>query len=204
MGLLNFLTGMKKILSYEILFDQNNKVTVNTTKEVSTVLTPEYIRLWAFYQAKIIYNLGYPNNLSAILALESLAKIVKKDIDSNTNCFKRAGFDDIIQLIQYSDDISSPITKFNGEFFAKGSVNRSIKTHFPMQGTEQDVVYSGIALMQYCININEDDKYALGILTKTARNLFALYEAGMGGGISDIVQIPQTAYLEAIGTLPEE
>ena len=86
----------------------------------------------------------------------------------------------------------------------KGSVNRSIKTHFPMQSTEQEVVYSGIALMQYCININKDDKYTLNILTKTARNFLTLYEAGMGNGISAIVQIPQAAYLNAIGALPEE
>lgn len=200
MRLLNFLTG-KKILSYKILFDYNNKVAVNIKKEVSTVPTPEYIRLWAFYQAKIIYNLGYPNNLSATMSLGSLSKIIEKDIDSNTDCFKRANLDDVVQ---YSDRFISPITKFDGEFFAKGSVNRSINTHFPMQSTEQEVVYSGIALMQYCININKIDKYALDVLTNTARNFLSLYEAGMGSGVSDIAQIPQTAYLEAIGTLQEE
>jgi len=200
MGLLNFLTD-KKILSYKIFFDQNNKVAVNIKKEVSTVPTPEYIRLWAFYQAKIIYNLCYPNNLSATMSLGSLSKIIEKDIDSNTDCFKRANLDDVVQ---YSDRFISPITKFDGEFFAKDSVNRSLKTHFSMQSSEQEVVYSGIALMQYCININKNDKYALDVLTKTARNFLALYEAGMGSGISDIAQIPQTAYLEAIGALPEE
>ncbi len=200
MGLLNFLTG-KKILSYKIFFDQNNKVAVNIKKEVSTVPTPEYIRLWAFYQAKIIYNLGYPNNLSATMSLGSLSKIVEMDIDSNTDCFKRANLDDVVQ---YSDKFISPITKYDGEFFAKGSVNRSIKTYFPMQSTEQEVVYSGIAIMQYCININKDDKYVLDVLTKTARNFLVLYKAGMESGISAIAQIPQAAYLNAIGTLPEE
>jgi len=200
MGFLNIFTGTK-ILSYKIFFDQNNKVAVNIKKEALTVPTPEYIRLWAFYQAKIIYNLGYPNNLSATMSLGSLLKIIEKDINSNTDCFKRANLDDVVQ---YSDRYISPITKFDGEFFAKGSVNRSINTHFPMQSTEQEVVYSGIALMQYCININKNDKYALDILMKTARNFLALYEAGMGSGISDIAQIPQTAYLEAIGALPEE
>ena len=199
MGLLNFLNG-KKILSYNILFDYNNKVAVNIKKEVSTVPTPEYIRLWAFYQAKIIYNLGYPNNLSATMSLVSLSKIIEKDIYSNTDCFKRANLDDVVQ---YSDRYISPIIKFDGEFLAKGSVNRSINTHFPMQSTEQEVVYSGIALMQYCININKIDKYALDVLTNTARNFLALYEAGMGSGVSDIAQIPQTAYLEAIGALSE-
>ena len=66
------------------------------------------------------------------------------------------------------------------------------------------IVYSGIAIMQYCININKDDKYALDVLTKTARNFLALYKAGMGSGISAIAQIPQAAYLNAIGALSEE
>ena len=201
MGLLNFLTG-KKILSYKIIFDQNNKVAVNIKKEVPTVPTPEYIRLWAFYQAKIIYNLGYPNNLSANMSLESLFKIVEEDIDSNTDCFKRANLDDVVQ---YSDRFISLITKYDGEFFAKGSVNRSINTHFPMQSSEQEVVYSGIALMQYCINMNKNDKNVLDVITKTARNLYLMfYEAGIGSGISNIDQISQTAYLDAIGALPEE
>ena len=200
MGLLDFLNG-KKILSYKIFFDQDNKVAVNIKKEVSTVPTTEYIGLWAFYQAKIIYNLGYPNNMSAIMSLGSLSKIIEKEIDSNTDCFKRANLDDVVQ---YSDRFISPITKFDGEFFAKDSVNRLIKTHFPMQSSEQEVVYSGIALMQYCININKKDKYALDVFTKTARNFLELYKFGMGSGISDIARIPQTAYLEAIGALPEE
>jgi len=201
MGLFNFFTG-KKILSYKILFDYNNKVAVNTKKEVSTVPTPEYIRLWAFYQAKIIYNLGYPNNLSATMSLESLFKIVEEDIDSNTDCFKRANLDD---LMQFSNRFISPTTQFDGEFFAKDSINRSIKTRFPMQSSEQKVVYSGIALMQYCINMNKNDKNVLDVITKTARNLFLLfYEVGMGSEIFDIVKIPQTAYLEAIGALSEE
>jgi len=58
--------------------------------------------------------------------------------------------------------------------------------------------------MQYCINANKDNKESLDILTKTARNFLALYKAGMGSGISAIAQIPQAAYLEAIGALPEE
>lgn len=201
MGLFNIFTG-KKILSYKIFFDQDNKVAVNIKKEVPTVPMSEYIRLWAFYQTKIIYNLGYPNNLSANMSLESLFKIVEEDIDSNTDCFERANLDDVMQ---FSDRFISPNTQFDGEFFAKDSINRSIKTHFSMQSSEQEVVYSGIALMQYCININKNDKSVLDVITKTARNLYLMfYEAGMGSGISNIDQISQTAYLEAIGELSEE
>jgi len=201
MGLLDIFS-YKKILSYKIIFDQNNKVAVNIKKEVPTVPMPEYIRLWAFYQAKIIYNLGYPNNLSANMSLESLFKIVEEDIDSNTDCFGRANLDDVMQ---FSDRFISPNTQFDGEFFAKGSINRSIKTRFSMQSSEQEVVYSGIALMQYCINMNKNDKSILDVITKTARNLYLMfYEAGMGSGISNIDQISQTAYLDAIGALPEE
>ena len=201
MGLFNIFTS-KKILSYKIFFDQDNKVAVNIKKEASTVPTPEYIRLWAFYQAKIIYNLGYPNNISAMEPLVLLSKIVEKKITSKTDCFKRASLDDVVQ---YSDGYISPtLAKIDGEFFAKGSVNRFIKTHFPMQISENEVVYSGIALMQYCINMNKNDKYALDVFTNTVRNFLELYKFGMGNGISDIVKIPQTAYLEAIGALSEE
>ena len=201
MGLLSFLAGMKKIVSYEVLFYHDNKVMVNSTKEVPTIHTSEYIRLWAFYQTKIIYNFGYPNNLSTSMAFLSLYKIIEKDISPNTDCFKRANLDDVIQ---YSKSNSSVITKFNGEFFAKGSIKRSIMTHFPPKGTEQEAVYSAIALMQYCINANKDNKESLDILTKTIRNFLALFKMGAGNKISGITLIPQAAFLEAIGLSPPE
>ncbi len=161
--------------------------------------------MWAFYQAKIIYNLGYPKSDSAFIALRYLTEIVKKDIDSKTNCFRMAGL--LVQDIHYTDIISSPIIKFSGEFYTKGSFYRNLQTHFPIKPVtpeyERKMVYSGVAFLQYCINIIKGDKEALDILTKIIRNILELYETGMGFGVSSIYFIPQTSYFEATGEWPE-
>lgn len=68
-----------------------------------------------------------------------------------------------------------------------------------MRGTEQQVVYSALALMQYAISMTSEDKECLDVFTKTARNMIELYEFGMGVGIASIVQVPTLAYMQAIG-----
>ncbi len=196
MGFLETLSGRKKVLSFEIIFDENYKVGVNVNKNVSMIQNPDYIRLWACYEAKIIYSLGYPKNLSANMAVGSLANIVEIDINENTNCFQKANLDDVIQ---YAPNISKGNVTFTGEFYAKGSLGRTIKTWLPSRGTEQQIVYSALALMQYAISLTREDKECLDVFTKTARNMIELYESGMGVGIASVVQVPTRAYMQAIG-----
>ncbi len=196
MGFLEALIGRKKVLSFEIIFNDNNKVGVNVNKNVSIIPTPDYIRLWTYYEAKMIYNLGYPNNVSANMAIGALTKIVESDINKDTNCFQKANLDDVIQ---YTTSVTQGNIKFAGEFYAKGSIERTIKTWLPPHGTEQQAVYSALALMQYAISMTRDDKECIEVFTKTARNMIKLYESGMGVGIASIAQVPTLAYMQAIG-----
>jgi hypothetical protein len=196
MGILENLLGRTKILRYQVAFGSNKTVGVNIEPCVPEILGPEYIHLWASYEAKIIFNLGFPNNLSAMMALGTISKVAEKKIGADTDCFERA---DLTDVIRFSNEIPKKEINFTGEFYAKGSLERLIKTHFPVQGTEQQVVYSGLALMQYAINMNMNDSETLDVLTKTAQNFVALYESGMGGSLQSVIQIPTLAYMQAIG-----
>jgi hypothetical protein len=196
MGILEALTGRTRVLRYRIVFGAGNIVGVHIQPCVPQIPGPDYVRLWASYEAKIIFNLGFPGNLSATMALGSVAKVADKAITADTDCFERA---DLADVIQFAHELPTSGTTLTGEFYAKGSLERTIKTHFPMQMTEQQVVYSGLALMQYAISINRSDEEKLDVLTKTARNFVALYESGMGGGVQSVVQIPTLAYMQAIG-----
>ncbi len=196
MGFLEALTGRTKVLRYRIVFGPGNVVGVHVEPCVPEIPGPDYIRLWASYEAKIIFNLGFPGNLSATMALGSVAKVADEAIAADTDCFERA---DLADVMTFTPEVPAFGTTFTGEFYAKGSLERTIKTHFPLRITEQQVVYSGLALLQYAINTNRDDDETLDVLTKTARNFVALYEAGMGGGLQSVVQIPTLAYMQAIG-----
>ncbi len=196
MGFLAALSGRKKILSFEIIFDDNNSVGVIETKYVPIIQNPDYIRLWACYQAKVLYSLDYPKNLSANMSVTALTDIVEKKIDVNTDCFQLANLEDVIQ---YLPNLFKGNIKFTGEFYAKGSLGRTIKTKLPLRGTEQQLVYSVLALMQYTISVIQDDDESLDVYTKTARNMIELYESGLGAGMSAVVKIPTLAYMQAIG-----
>lgn len=196
MGILDSLAGRTKVLGYRIVFGGDNVVGVHVELSVAQIPGPDYIRLWASYEAKIIFNLGFPKNLSAMMALGSVAKVSETDITPDTDCFQRAGFNDVIRFVH---EVPTSGTVFTGDFFAKGSLERMIKAHFPLRATEQQVVYSGLSLMQYAILMNRNDAETLDILTKTARNFVALYETGMGVGLQAVAQVPTLAYMQAIG-----
>lgn len=197
MGFLDALAGRKKVLTYEIVFGGSNEVGVTVRPLVPVVPEVDYVRLWACYEAKIIYNLGYPDNISAQMALGSVAKVVQRDVDATTDCFQRAGVDDVMKFAPQAPRAGG--VKFTGEFYAKGALERMIQTHFPRELTEQQVVYSGLALMQYAVWMNRGDAESLEVLTKTARHFVALYESGMGAGAAAAFQIPTLAYMKAIG-----
>jgi len=198
LGIIDVIFGRTKILEFAITFDNKNNVGVNISPFVPEILGPDFIRLWASYEAKIIYSLGFPKNMSALMALGSVGKVAGSDINKKTNCFKRAKIDDVVNYVTDSPTVG---TIFTGEFYAKGSFDRLIQTHFPIGGTEQQIVYSGLALMQYAINVNSEDKEALKVLKDTAVNFVMLYEGGMGKSISAISEIPKYAYMKAIGLM---
>jgi hypothetical protein len=183
-----------KILTFKIFFDSQRNVAVDIKPIVLEMSQSEYIRLWACYEAKIIYSLGFPHNMSAMMALGSIAKVVEKNISPDTDCFASADVDDVIS---FAREIPVKHSIFTGEFYAKGGFERMVITHFPIKGTEQQVVYSGLALLQYVIDsINRDDEM-LHVLTKTARIMLALYETEMAIGVESVYQIPNLAYLKA-------
>lgn len=80
-----------------------------------------------------------------------------------------------------------------------------VKSSFPLRIDGMQVVYSGLAMMQYAIFQNRDDPEALEVLTKTATNFVALYQPGRPGarppGAQSLMEIPTIAYLKAIGAM---
>ena len=202
MGILDTLAGWTKVLQYRIVFGSDGTVGVHIGPWQPEIPGTEYVRLWASYEAKIIYNLGFPKNVSSLMALNSVSKVSEIDITADTDCFERADFADVIQ---FAHEVPASGTTFTGEFYAKGSLKRMIKAHSPIRGaTEQQVVFSGLAFMQYAILVNRSDAGALDLLSKTSRNFVALYESGMGEGITSVAQVPYLAYMQAIGLYGEQ
>lgn len=119
MGILESLAGWKRILQYAIAFGGDKDVSVHVIPSVSKLPGPEYIRLWASYEAKIIYNLGFPSNMHAVLALDSVTQLIGKPIAPDTDCFARV---ELSVAMRFVRDVPATRTQFTGEFYAKGSL----------------------------------------------------------------------------------
>ncbi|MGI5964198.1 MAG: hypothetical protein ACOX7N_10965 [Lawsonibacter sp.] len=198
MGLFDFLSSNKRLMIYEINMNEENAVYVNVKKETAGLTDYEYLRLWAHYHCKIMYNLGYPKNETAEISCLLLNKIVAKPFDTVVDCFKLAELDDIMR---YSKQPIKPIVSFTGEFFSKESSSRFIKTYFPYSITEQQVLYSSIGLLQYVLDICSNNQNNLDVAWKQIFFiLVALYNPeSIKSAAALTLGVPEIAFSKALG-----
>jgi len=146
------LFGKSKMLSYKILFSNKKEVSVHIKHEFKSISFFEHLRFWAFYSSKILWNFGFSEgrNPNVQKYLESIQKIALDDFKNKIDCFKIAGLKDDISYIDYCYTNNC---QCEGSFLKKDNT-RSIITKFPLEITEDQVIFSGIAILQYIINIS--------------------------------------------------
>jgi len=193
MGITDTLLGRTTVLHYQILFDDEDNVSV----EVETVTAPikrEYCKLYFLYLTKIIYNFGGKSADSSVIALGSLQKILDKRVKPSTDCFKIANMEDVIN---YTEKTNKVVAEFSGTFYAWRNGNRTIDTKFPLRGTEQQTVYGGLALLQFAINKNKKSNDNLRFIQKAGESIINMYNI-IGdsdyNNINDIVRIPNSIF----------
>lgn len=192
MGITGTLLGKTTVLKYQVLFDKKDKVSVKV-EPLTTPIKREYCKLYFLYLAKIIYNFGGRSANSSMIALGSLLKILESEIEPNTNCFEIAEVDDVIA---YSEKVSKIITELSGTFYAWRNGNRTIDTKFPLNVTEQQTVYGGLALLQFAINENKKSKDNLIFIQRAGEMIARMYDSFDGSRMQDIVGIPSSIFLK--------
>lgn len=193
MGLLDILTGRKMLMSYQININTKNFISVDTTV-MHGLSNKEYLRLWAFYFCKVVYNLGYPNNKTADLIIQALHRVISSRFDKNTNCIERAN---LASIVSYTDRCRDPII-LTGKFYATESNSRSLITDFPLNVQEHHIVSSTFALLQYAINkcSGQDD---LDIAWKLIFFHLVYFDSGSSISMSKLTSfLPETAFSKAL------
>ncbi|MBL9160135.1 MAG: hypothetical protein JNJ70_21820 [Verrucomicrobiales bacterium] len=195
MGLFEMLSGRKKILSFKIVFDEENNVGVATKSAVPNVADVDYVRLWSCYYSKIIYVLGGLENPRAKAALHWLYRISSESPLSETNCFQST---DLGDYATFTHRLPTSENVYSGEFYAKGWKERTIKNNLPRNGYEEQMVFSTFALLQYTIYKLRDKDDVMPIFERVVSNMLELYADG-AGGFNAVIQVPTIAYGRAIG-----
>ena len=183
-----------QILAYEIRFGGDRQVGVAIPTSSNELTPSEFIRLWAGYSAVILFNLGFPEQITSQLALRLIAKVAESPIEADTYCFDVADVDDVIH---FDADLAPGGTTLTGKLLDLGDSQRGLLTDFPSTVTEQQVVFGSLALMQYAILQNRADQRALDVLGATASGMVRMYEDGLGDDLPGITVIPNRAYLDA-------
>jgi len=192
MGITGTLLGRTTVLEYQVLFDKKDQVSVKTEPR-TTPIESEYCKLYFLYLAKIIFNFGGKSAMSSTIALGSLLKILNDGVKPNTNCFEAAKLSDVIT---YSEKAGDVVTELSGTFYAWRNGNRSIDTKFPLNVTEQQVVYGGLALLQFAINKNKKNKDNLRFIQRAGEMIVNMYNTFEGSNLNDIIGIPSSVFLE--------
>lgn len=198
MGLFDFLSPKKELMSYEIVFNSDNNISVKVNVTTPHISNHEYIRMWAFYNSRIIYNLGYPHNETANQLIILLYRIILTRLEPNTNCFERAG---LLNKIRYSEELTIPDLRFIGQFGYKNPATRIINMNFPIHIKEQQVIYSSIGLLQYVINVCSNNIEELNLLYKVIFFLLAGYSSDYRTDIRTMIHtLPELAFRQALNT----
>ncbi len=193
MGFFDMFTGRTKALEFKLLFDTDDKVSINITPYTSPIRN-EYFFLFGLYFSKIFYNLGGFTSQGAMIAVNAVNNIIVSGISSQTNCFKEADCDDVIQYAQVP---TSVVNQISGSISVSKDGNRTIWLNLPSNTTEQHLVFGLIALMQFVINENIDNQNNLTSFSLMCKSMVTAYENGAGTDMRDIIIIPMAAYYEA-------
>ncbi|OPY78566.1 MAG: hypothetical protein A4E64_00839 [Syntrophorhabdus sp. PtaU1.Bin058] len=192
MGFIDILLRRRHLLSYRLVFDSNGRISVNVSPSTPSLPDHEYIRLWSYFYTESMRVLNYPENITALLSLATLEKIVDKPFDALTDCFDRAGLSD---NLHYTEEAVPGDIVLTGDFYSK-DMRRILAAQFPAGISDNFAVYGGVGLLQYSINRCRENSDDLRIVHNTVENLIFLFK-----GKNDTVNsFPDTAYALAAGS----
>lgn len=197
MGFFDIFLGISPILTYKIFVSEDHRMRVEIEGKPED--PKEYARFWAFYWAKIMYNLGFPNDYHAVEALKSLISIAKKGFKPSSKFLEQ-----VDKLYKYDKELleSEPGMIFHGNY-SKKDEGRIIQTYFPTTLViEREAFLAGHALLEYCLNkMIENSSYKKDICAKffenVAMGMLGMYSKGVGG-LKSTTLVPEMAFSLAV------
>lgn len=192
MGFTDILLRRRHLLSYRLVFDSYGRISVGVSLSAPSLPDHEYIRLWSYFYTEAMRVLNYPENITTLLSLATLEKIVDKPFDALTDCFDRAGLSD---NLHYTEEAVPGDIILTGDFYSKG-LRRILAAQFPAGISDNFAVYGGLGLLQYSVNRYKENSDDLRIAHNTVENLMFLFKAKNNA----VNSFPDTAYALAAGS----
>jgi uncharacterized protein with PQ loop repeat len=159
---------------------------------------PELARLVLHYYAKILHILDPKDKNSATSArvlLHMTGKVIEKPIARYSNILEIAEINDVMELS--TDQSVNSHARIICKLYYVDQMHRAIKTQFRGDISQQEMVFSVFALLQYCVN--RYDQECIDILRRSLMFMNTLYGEGhQYSEISNLYEIPNRAYLATV------
>ncbi len=202
MRLLDRLKDRRLLLSFEITLGEKNEVGVKTALAEPNLDNLEFIRFWAFAAGRILYDIWFNYTPMAVLAIDRLSMILKRNLEPTTDCLKRAE----LYHFRYGHQVPVPLERIAGEYLGRNDAERVIRfsTKLPFDDNEPSplVLVGSIALLQHVLDKFKADPRALHVLSATARTLVAQFAIKEWAGEASVKKLPQAAFLQALRQSP--
>ncbi len=178
------------LLSYRIVFDSFDHLSVRVRQVGPAILTEEYARLWAAYHMKVLETLIFPIGMDALLASATLERITAEPFLSDTDCFERANLKGVVK---YTEDLIDGFPDMTGKYYAKEQ-RRFLVTELPADVTGKHLIYGSAGLLQHGLNRCGRDEEGRTFLYEMAKSVLSLLSRDSGYDTGNLELLPDAAY----------
>ena len=201
MGFFKRLLGLEpnltKLLSADIIADEDHRYFVSFHKHHPDLQLPEYARILLHYYAKMLFNLD-PLDADAAVAghhlVDGMEMVLGEGVSKDSNILRAADIDDVAAIVQ-SPPKNTPRRIIATLYFVNVTM-RHITTDIPSNIYLQQTVFSVFVLLQRVLD--EIDEETATILEAALRKATDAYQTGSYSELQELSTVPNTAYLNAV------
>lgn len=196
MRLIDRITGWRALISFEVVLGDKSDVSVRLVRAHPTVEDVEFVRFWAFAQARILYEIWLLNAPQAFHALTYISRIVEQPLGARVDCLRRAG----LQFHHHVPQVSKSIEQIAGQYL--GRRDAEWKIHFLVPPVFDGniphplAMIAGIVLFQQVLTTIKDTPWIQQALTATARTFVRHFARGEWAGRRSMEELPQAVFVK--------
>lgn len=193
--LMNLVRPPMALLSAEIVADPRNRFHVAVSQSRPDATEVEHVWFPLMYFGKMVYVLARSEVESVFFLLYVMGEIADSGLERGTDCFQVADLADAAGL---SATKPSEIDwRATATLRLLNPSARAVITHLPLRGTEQQAVFSAVALLQTCALALSDEMRRT--LTRALCTMVETYTIGCDpADMRNLIIVPRYAFATAV------
>jgi len=186
------------LFNYRIVYSSTNELAVTILPVAPQISRDEYIRLWVYYNTKIIHDIFRAHRKVVAGNIELLNQVIAEPFNPETDCLQRAGLEN---RFTFTADEIVPITAITGSFYVKETSHRMLSAKIHENITQEQLIVSSLGLLQKVIDYYASDPYYLETAYWTVVFFTELFTSKSLKDLTAMIDIPEIAYNAAMNRM---